>query len=108
MTLSIPLSSEVFVATDAEGRDIFTTEVVVSTLALDYATSRISAKCSLTTRSDVVFTRELADAYLADTSESTLVAALALDIEANFPAEKPPEAEPEAPPEDAPEEEPAE
>jgi hypothetical protein len=108
MTLSIPLSSEVFVATDAEGTDIFTAEVTVKTIGLDYVRSTITADCTLPTRSDVVFIRELADADLTDTSESTLVAALVLDIEANFPAEKPPEAEPEAPPEDAPEEEPAE
>lgn len=89
MTLSIPLSSEVFVATDAEGNDIFTTEAVATSLTIDYATGLITAQCSLPTRSDVVFTRELADADLTDTSESALVAALALDLEANFPAEKP-------------------
>jgi phosphatidate phosphatase APP1 len=106
MTLSIPLSSEVFVATDAEGRDIFTTEVSVRYININYESGAVNAECTLPNRTDVAFARVLTD--LDDTSESTLVAALALDIEANFPAEKPPEAEPEAPPEDAPEEEPAE
>lgn len=90
MTLSIPLSSEVFVATDAEGRDIFTTEVTVKSLALDYVNGALTADCTLPTRSDVVFLREISeDGILDDTSEAALVAALALDIETNFPAEKP-------------------
>lgn len=100
MTLSVPLSSEVFVATDAEGRDIFTTEVAVRYININYESGAINAECTLPNRTDVAFARVLTD--LDDTSESTLVAALALDIEANFPAEKPTEAAAEAPPEDAP------
>lgn len=90
MTLSIPLSSEVFVATDAEGRDIFTTEVAVKYIYINYETGTINAECTLPHRSDVAFARTLSeDGILDDTSEATLVAALALDIETNFPAEKP-------------------
>ena len=97
MTLSVPLSSEVFVATDAEGRDIFTTEVSVRYVYINYETGTVNAECTLPARTDVAFARTLED--LDDTSEATLVAALALDIEANFPAEKPPAPEPEAEPE---------
>jgi hypothetical protein len=106
MTLTVPLSNEVYVATDVEGCDIFTSTISVLHTFTNEDTGSITVECTLPQRPDVRFGRVLTD--LDDTSEATLVAALALDIEANFPAEKPSEAEADAPPEDADDEEPTE
>ena len=99
MTLSVPLSHEVYVATDVEGCDIFTSTISVLHNFTNEDTGNVTVECTLPHRPDVRFGRILTD--LDDTSEATLVAALALDIEATFPAEKPPEIEADAPPEDA-------
>jgi phosphotransferase system IIA component len=86
MTLSISLSKAVFIATDAERRDIFASEVAVTAVTLDYVAGAIDVACTLPERSDVLFTRRLnGDGILSNTSTAALVAAIAADVESGFP-----------------------